>query len=117
MEAKGVVVIKHEFTATKIWPGKTFSFKEGWIDMEKIYKEALAGKMVTVMDISVDNKAYMVLGESKEYGEFIWTVEKEDTRDGSFLPLIRKYGTIMPAGLSAVEEFAYLAENLKNKTK
>jgi hypothetical protein len=111
MGPRGYVLIKKEFTATTLWPAKTMSLIDGWIDLEKIYKEALAGKMVPVMDISVNNDSYLVCGKSKEAGEFIWGIEKADTVEGSFLPIIFKYGIWMPAGLSAVEEFRLLAES------
>jgi len=117
MDPKGYVLIKHEFTATKIWPGKAFSLSQGWIDMEKLYKEALAGQLVVVMDISVNNDSYLVLGRSKEVGDFLWMIEKDDTREGSFMPIIFKYGILMPAGLSAMEEFALLAESIGKEAK
>jgi hypothetical protein len=80
--------------------------------MEKAYKEALAGKLTLVMDISVTDDGYLVYAESKEVGPFLWMIEKEDTVEGSFLPLIWKYGQLIPAGMSTMEEFAYLAKNM-----
>lgn len=112
MGPKGYVLLKREFTATKLWPGKVLSLNDGWLDLEKQYKEALAGQLVVVMDISVTDDGYFVLGKSKATGDFLWMIEKEDTVKGSFMPLIWKYGTLMPAGLSAVEEFKWLASSL-----
>lgn len=109
MEPKGKVWIKREFSATKIWPNPQFNFLTGeTTDLEKEYKEALAGNLVTVMDISVDGSGYLVLGETKEGGHFLWTVEKEDTK--GFLPVIMKNGILMPAGLDPLEEFRYMAD-------
>jgi hypothetical protein len=121
MEPKGNVWIKNEFTATTIWPNPQFNFLTGEeIDLEKEYKEALAGKLVVVMDIAVDGSGYLVLGKTKQGGDFIWMIEKEDTR--GFIPVIKKNGILMPAGLSPIEEFKYMAEhyarmseNFKNK--
>lgn len=112
MQQKGYVLLKNEFTATKLWPGKVLSLSDGWLDLEKQYKEALAGQLVPVMDISVTDDGYLVLGKCKASGDFLWMIEKEDTVKGSFVPLIWKYGILMPAGLSAVEEFKWLASSL-----
>ena len=110
MEPKGNVWIKTEFTATKIWPNPQFNFLTGeTTDLEKEYKESLAGKMVTVMDIAVDDSGYLVLGRTKSGVDFIWMIEKEDTR--GFIPVIKKNGVLMPAGLSPIEEFKYMAEH------
>lgn len=110
MEPKGNVWIKTEFTATKIWPNPQFNFLTGeTTDLEKEYKEALAGKLVTVMDIAVDDSGYLVLGRTKGGMDFIWMIEKEDTR--GFIPVIKKNGVLMPAGLDPIEEFKYMAEH------
>jgi hypothetical protein len=110
MEPKGNVWIKNEFTATKIWPSPQINFLTGeTTDLEKEYKEALAGKMVTVMDIAVDGSGYLVIAKTKSGVDFIWTIEKEDTR--GFIPIIKKNGVLMPAGLSPMEEFKYMMEH------
>jgi hypothetical protein len=110
MGPKGNVWIKTTFEATKIWPNPQFNFLTGEeINLEKEYKEALAGKMVTVMDIANDDSGYLVLGKTKDGGDFLWMVEKEDTR--GFIPIIKKNGILMPAGLSPIEEFKYMAEH------
>ena len=110
MEPKGNVWIKTEFTATKIWPNPQFNFLTGeTTDLEKEFKEALAGKLVTVMDIAVDDSGYLVLGRTKSGMDFIWMIEKEDTR--GFIPVIKKNGVLMPAGLDPIEEFKYMAEH------
>lgn len=116
MDPKGHVLIKREFVATKMWPNPQFTLS-GEIDLEAVYKKALAGNLVAVLDVAVDDSGYLVLCDTPESGAFIWTIEKEDTVPGSFIPVIMKYGTIMPAGLSPMEEFAYLAKNLGNITK
>lgn len=116
MEPKGYVLINHEFTATKLWPGKQLSLSEGWIDLEKIYKEALAGKLALVLDIGgPNNDSYLVQGTCEQQGDFIWSIEKADTREGSFMPIKWKFGILMPANLSPVEEFAYLANHHKKE--
>lgn len=114
MTPKGNVLLKTEFTATKLWPPPQFTLS-GMVDLEKEYKEALAGKMVTVMDIAVDDSGYLVLGESKTVGQFIWMIEKEDTR--GFIPVIKKNGVIMPAGMSPIDEFAFMAEHFSKESK
>jgi hypothetical protein len=117
MDPKGHVLIKKEFTATKIWPAPELSIYPPYIiDLEIKYKKALAGKLVTVMDICVADTGYLVLGKAEGIDPFIWMIEKEDTVDGSFIPVIMKYGTLMPAGLSAMEELAILAANVAHKT-
>ncbi len=120
MDAKGHILIKKEFTATKIWPDPQLSMNPPYsIDLEKEYKKVLSGNLVTVMDISTangKNDGYLVLCESKEVGAFMWLIEAGDTIDGSFIPIIKKYGTIMPAGLSAMEEFIILASDIARKT-
>lgn len=116
MDPKGHVWINKEFVHTKLWPSKQLNFLTGEeTDLEKEYKEALAGNLVTVMDISVDDSGYLVLGKTKEGGQFLWMVEKGDTR--GFIPVIVKNGILMPAGLSPMEEFVYLAEHHERMTK
>lgn len=109
MNQKGFVLLRQEFKHTKIWPGETFTL-DGVQDTEKIYKEALAGKVCPVLDIAFDGSAYLVLGTFKKGGQFIWNIEKEDTV--VFLPVIKKNGIIMPAGMSPIEEFEYMAKNM-----
>lgn len=116
MDPKGNVWIKQEFVHTKIWPNPQFNFLTGETqDLEKEYKEALAGKLVVVMDISVDDSGYLVLGKTKEGGHFIWMIEKEDTR--GFIPVIKKNGVMMPAGLSPMEEWVFMAKHFDNMSK
>lgn len=115
MEPKGYILLNKEFIHTKIWPGVQFSL-EGPIDLEKEYKEALSGQLVIVMDVSVDKSCYLVIGESKKRGHFMWNIEKGDTREGSFLPVVKKNGIIMPAGLSFAEEFEWVARYMANLT-
>jgi hypothetical protein len=120
MEPKGHVLCKKEFTATKLWPDPQISMNPPYlINLEEEYKKALAGELVTVMDISTTdgkNDGYLVLGESKEVGPFLWMIEADDTREGSFIPVIKKYGTIMPAGLSLMEQLIIVASNDTRKT-
>jgi len=111
MDPKGFVLCKREFIATKMWPDKKYSF-EGSIDLEKEYKEALAGKQVMVIEISNDNECYMVYAKTSKGDPFIWSIEKADTVEGSFMPLKWKDGILMRADLSPIEEFRYLAEHL-----
>lgn len=119
MEHKGYVFIKREFTATKIWPSKQFTLN-GVIDLEAEYKKALAGKPAIVMDIAVDGSAYMVLGHSDTAGNFIWTIEKDDTI-GDILPVMWKNGQLIPTGMSPMEEIMYtiqdLMKNMDNENK
>lgn len=113
MDPKGKVWINREFVHTKNWPSTQFNPLTGEvIDLEKDYKEALAGQLVTVMDVAVDDSGYLVLGKSKEGGHFLWMIEKGDTR--AFLPVINKYGTVIPAGMSPFEEFVYMAKHYAN---
>ncbi len=65
------------------------------------------------MDIAVGGDEYLVLGNTKDGGAFLWTIDKRDTV--AFIPVIKKYGTLMPAGLSPMEEFAYLAKNMSSE--
>lgn len=110
MDPKGHVWINREFVHTKFWPGKQFNPITGKeTDLEKEYKEGLAGKLVTVMDIAVDGNGYLVIGKTKEGGSFLWMVEKGDTK--GFLPVIKKNGILIPAGLNPIEEFAYIAKH------
>lgn len=115
MDAKGICLIKKEFTATKLWPDPTPSILNGFINLEQEYKNALAGKLVHVLDISVEGQSYLVHGHSEKCGDFIWSIEKADTV--TFLPIIKKHGVIMPAGLSPMEEFAYLAKDQAANTE
>jgi hypothetical protein len=115
MDAKGICLIKKEFTATTFWPNPVPSLTEGFINLEEEYKKALAGQICHVMDMAVDGNSYLVFGHGEKCGGFIWSIEKEDTV--TFLPIIKKYGIIMPAGLSPMEEFAYLASNMENITE
>lgn len=110
MEAKGHVLLKQEFTHTKNWPNPQIRLSNDGItsiDLEKEYKDALRGSLCLVMDIGVDG-SYLVLGESKTVGQFLWMIEKEDTVQ--FLPIIKKNGIVMPAGMTPLEEFAWLAK-------
>jgi hypothetical protein len=109
MEPKGNVLIKKEFVYTTNWPSKSITLN-GVVDTEKEYKEGLAGKMCTVMDISVDGEEYLVLGETKQGGAFLWMVDKRDTL--AFVPVVKKFGTIMPAGLSPIDEFIELMKTM-----
>lgn len=111
MEAKGTALVRKNFKYTTIWPNPQLTLS-GVIDLEKDYKESLAGHVVTVFDISCDDKEYLVLGHSKSLGDFIWSIDKRDVR--LFLPIIKKYGEVIPAGMSAIEELKYLMKlNLK----
>jgi len=62
------------------------------------------------MDIDVDGSGYLVLGHTKSGGAFKWMIEKEDTR--AFIPVIKKNGIIMPAGMNPIEEFVYMAKHM-----
>lgn len=116
MDPKGQVWINQEFVHTKIWPNPQLNFLTGETsDLEREYKEALAGKLVTVMDIAVDGSGYLVLGKTKEGGHFLWMIEKGDTR--AFLPVIKKNGILMPAGMSPIEEFEYMAKHFARMEK
>jgi hypothetical protein len=109
MDAKGHVWINREFVHTKIWPNRHINPITGKVvDLEKEYKEALAGKLVTVMDIAIDDSGYLVLGDGDTTGHFMWMVEKGDTK--GFLPVIKKYGTIIPAGMDPADEFMWVAK-------
>lgn len=110
MEPKGYIFINREFVATKLWPGEQITMS-GVIDLEAEYKKALAGKPAMVMDIAVDGSAYLVLGHSDVVGNFMWQVEKEDTY-GNILPVIWKNGHLIPAGMSPMEEMAYMMKNI-----
>jgi len=103
-DPKGMVIIKKEFVATKVWPGEMMTSK-GWTDMEQVYKDALAGKPARVMDIAVDDSGYLVIGESELTGPFLWMIEKEDTV--GFLPIKNKNGVIMRTDLSPMEEIVH----------
>lgn len=50
----GNVLLKNELTHTKLWPGLQFTLK-GYVDLASSYKEALAGKLVPVLEIGVGN--------------------------------------------------------------
>jgi hypothetical protein len=111
MEPKGFILIKKVFVATKLWPDPQVSMQPPYfIDLEAEYKKALAGKVVTVMDISVTDDGYLVLGQSKEVGPFMWMIEKKDTVNGSLLPLKWKFGYLIPTGKSLIEELLFMAE-------
>lgn len=108
MDPKGNVLLKKNLENTKIWPNPLFTLN-GYIDLEKEYKEALSGKICVVMDIGVDG-SFLVLGKSSKVGDFIWVIDKEDSV--GFLPIIKKNGILVPAGLSPIDEFKYMAEIL-----
>lgn len=109
MEAKGNALIKNAFKHTKNWPNPQTNFITGEvIDLEAEYKKGLAGRLCLVLDIAVDGNSYLVLGQSEKVGDFLWLVEKEDI--AQFLPIIKKNGVVMPAGMSPIEEFAWLAK-------
>ena len=113
MDPKGHVWINQEFVHTTLWPGEQFNPLTGeTYDLEKEYKESLAGKLVVVMDVAVDDSGYLVLGKTKEGGHFLWMVGKGDTR--GFVPVIKKNGILMPAGLSPLEEFKWMMEHHQN---
>ena len=107
MEPKGNVLIKREFLATKIWPNPQLTLK-GMVDLEAEYKKALAGKMTLVLDIAVDDSGYLVYADSPTIGPFIWQIEKEDTYPDSFIPVYKKNGKLIPAGLSGIEQFIWM---------
>lgn len=111
MEVKGNVLLNSEFKHTVFWPNPQPSIN-GPIDLETEYKKALAGKMCLVMDIGVDG-SYLVLGESEKVGPFIWMIEKEDA--AGFLPIVKKNGVMMPAGLSPIEEFKWIAKHFSKQ--
>lgn len=114
----GNVWIAREFKHTTHWPGMQYTLK-GHIDLEKEYKEALAGQLVQVLEDGGD--CYLVYAECKSFGGFIWTIEKGDTK--GFVPIIKKNGIIMPAGMGLIEEMIFTvkaqAREMKyyNKTK
>jgi len=111
MNPQGTALINKELIHTTRWPGHQLTIN-GVVDMEKQYKEALSGSIVTVMELSCDKTEYLVLCQSKEAGDFLWSIDVRDVR--AFVPVIKKYGTIMPANLSLMEEFAYLAKTMKS---
>jgi hypothetical protein len=113
LNPKGTVLINREFVHTKLWPSPQVSLS-GTVDLEKEYKEALAGRIAAVMDIAVDGSSYLVLGETKR-GHFIWDIDKRDTQ--VFLPIIKKNGIVMPVGMSPVEEFEYMAKYMSSDYK
>lgn len=112
MDSKGYVFVKKEFKATKLWPSKQLTL-DGWVDYEKEYKEALAGKPAQVMDVAVDGSGYLVIGHSKSIGTFLWSIEKEDTI-GDLIPVIWKNGQLVPANMSPMEEFMYIMKDIIN---
>ena len=115
MDPKGHVWINREFVHTKIWPNPQLNFLTGETnDLETEYKEALAGNLVTVMDVAVDDSSYLVLGKTKNGGHFMWMIEKGDTR--GFIPVIVKNGTLMPAGLNPLEEFKWMMDSHLRKS-
>ncbi len=109
-EPAGHALLAGELLHTTFWPSPRFTM-EGVQDLEKIYKEALSGSMVTVMEISFDKSDYLVLGKSKEVGDFLWSIDAKDVH--TFIPVIWKYGTLMPANMSPMEEFMFLAKTMK----
>jgi len=110
MDPKEHVWINREFVHTKLWPSSQYNFLTGETqDLEKEYKEALAGQLVVVMDVAFDDSGYLIMGKTKEGGHFLWQIEKGDTK--GFLPVIMKNGTLMPAGLSPLEEFKWMMES------
>lgn len=109
MNPVGNALIKKEFTATTLWP-PVMTTLEGPVDLEKHYKEALAGKLVPVMEVDHESDGYLVIGKSEIVGDFIWQIEGGDVRQ--FIPVIKKAGMLMPAGLSPIEEFEWLAKNM-----
>jgi hypothetical protein len=109
MDMKGYTLISREFVHTTRWPGK-MPGKDGPIDVEKQYKEALAGQVCPIMDIAVDGSSYLVIGSDKDGGQFIWDIDIRDTE--TFLPIKWKYGTLMPTNLSPVEEFKWMMDNM-----
>jgi hypothetical protein len=114
MEAKGHVLIKRTFEHTKKWPSPEFSFSGPPMDLEKEYKEALAGKLVLVVDICVGDSGYLVCANSKTCGDFLWMIEKGDTN--GFIPVIKENGIVMPAGMSPIEKFEYIAKYMNNES-
>lgn len=104
--------MKREFKATTMWPDKQYTLN-GIVDLEKEYKEALAGKPCTVLDIAVDKSGYLVLGHSETAGDFLWMIEKEDTI-GEILPVKWKNGQLIPTGMDMMEEMIYMAQNMKD---
>jgi len=115
MEAKGTIWINNKFEHTEIWPEKQTlpSLAAGVPDLEEHYKECLAGKVCTVMDISkAGPKSYLVLGNSDKMGQFIWLIDEKDTK--GFVPIIKKNGVVMPAGMSPMEQFAWMARSDKS---
>lgn len=111
MNPKGTVLINREIVHTKNWPSPIYF--PNYINLEEEYKKALAGKIATVMDIAVDESGYLVLGKTEKGGDFLWIIEKEDVK--IFMPVIKKYDTIIPAGLTPIEEFEFLAKTFSKK--
>ncbi len=109
----GNVWINREFVHTKLWPSVDYTLK-GPVDLEKEYKEALAGKLVEVMEKGVDG-SYLVYGETKSRGPFIWMIEAGDTK--GFIPVIKKNGVLMPAGMPIVEQLMWMADNMAAQQK
>ncbi len=72
---KGYIGINPEITHSKT-PGMS---PLGDYDMTKDYFEALQGKMVQIIDIAVDGSSFLVYGEGKLSGGFLWNIDKEDT--------------------------------------
>lgn len=110
MDPKGYVFVKREFKATTMWPNEQITL-DGVVDLEKEYKEALAGKPAMVMDIAVDGSGYLVMGNSEKTGQFLWMIEKEDTI-GEIIPVIWKNGQFIPAEMSPMEEFLYMMKDI-----
>lgn len=85
-QAEGKVFVKPIFVHTKNWPDPVEGGPDPKINYEKAYKEGIAGKLVTVIETSVDGKGYLVLAEQKEVGTYLWMIEKEDTVPGTYIP-------------------------------
>lgn len=106
MDIIGHALIHKEFKHTDLWPDEQITLN-GPVDKEKQYKEALAGNLVPVLEISRDESDYLVYSESEEAGAFIWMIDKRDVRQ--FIPVVVENGIPMPAGLSGIEKFKWMA--------
>lgn len=100
MNSIGHAVLHKELVHTTGWPSGLLGEQ---------YKKALTSEPVTVLEISEADGSYLVLGNSIDTGPIIWMIEPEDVR--AFVPVIKKHGILMPAGLSPLEEFEYLMKN------
>lgn len=117
MELKGIVLV-NKLNKTKIFE---CLLQELLLPqnrtLEEEYREALEEKMLHVLDIACDKSSYLVISKGKYIGDFIYDVAVEDTRDGSFLPVKKVDGFIIPANLSKMEELAYLTKLKMNEMK